>query len=54
MTRSDVDRRANHNRPRQCISDHGMHKDAPVRRPKKPKPQTALGAELTKWLAANT
>jgi hypothetical protein len=52
MTRSDIDRRAKHDCPRQCVSDHGMHKDAPARRSKKPKLQTALGAELTKWLAA--
>jgi hypothetical protein len=52
MTRSDIDRRAKRYAPRQCVSDHGMHKDAPVKGPKKPKPQTALGAELTRWLEA--
>ena len=26
--RSEIDRRAKHYAPRQCLSDHGMHKDA--------------------------
>jgi hypothetical protein len=53
MTRSDIDRRAKRYAPMQCVSDYGMHKDAPVRGPKKPRPETALGSELAKWLAAN-
>jgi hypothetical protein len=51
MTRSEVDRRANHDCPMQCLSDTG-HKDAPPRKAKRPKPQTATGAEMAKWLAA--
>jgi hypothetical protein len=54
MMRSEIDRRAKHDCPRQCVADHGVHRDAPVRLPTKPKPQTALGAELARWLAANT
>jgi hypothetical protein len=52
MTRSEIDRRAKHDCPRQCVADYGMHRDAPPRRMKKPKRQTAMGSELTKWLAA--
>jgi hypothetical protein len=29
--RSDVDRRAKRYAPKQCVADHGMHKDAPDR-----------------------
>lgn len=28
VQRSEIDRRAKHNVPRQCVSDYGMHKDA--------------------------
>ena len=52
MTRSEVDRRAKRDVPQQCVSDYGMHKDAPPRKLKKPKRQTAMGAELAKWIAA--
>jgi hypothetical protein len=51
MMRSDIDKRANRDCPRQCMSDYGMHKDAPPKKVKTKTP-TALKAELEKWLAA--
>lgn len=29
MIRSEIDKRAKRTVPRQCVSDYGMHKDAP-------------------------
>jgi hypothetical protein len=53
MMCSEVDRRARRDCPRQCVADHGMHKDAPRNpNPKPTKTPTALSAELQKWLTA--
>jgi hypothetical protein len=48
--RSEIDRRARDAQPpRQCASDYGMHKDAPVRKAKKKPRATALGEQIAKW-----
>jgi hypothetical protein len=49
MIRSDVDRRAKRYAAKQCVADHGMHKDAPARKAKIRKP-TALRPELDRRL----
>jgi hypothetical protein len=51
MMRSEIDKRAKRYAPVQCVSDYGMHKDAPPKKVKT-KTSTALQAELEKWLAA--
>jgi hypothetical protein len=50
MIRSEVERRSKRYAPRQCVSDYGMHKDAP---PKKCEGKSILAAELERWLAAS-
>jgi hypothetical protein len=54
MMRSEIDRRAKRYAARQCVADHGMHKDAPPRKTRRESTKTSqLKAELERWLAAN-